>query len=151
MRLASIAALGFAVLGASAALAQSPTNADGTPRQRPTNADSSKSGKQAPAAKTTPLPTQQTATKPVVTPPVTRPVVVAKPIVITQPPHQAYTRDNHPYARHQHDNCQEKAFRLHRFERRAAEDGRISRSERSEIRALQYDLDRTCGRFRWNR
>jgi hypothetical protein len=54
----------------------------------------------------------------------------------------------YPYARHHHHVCQQKAIRLHQYERRAARDGRISHSERDVIRALQRDLDRTCGGFR---
>jgi hypothetical protein len=40
------------------------------------------------------------------------------------------------------------AQRLHDFERRAARDGRIDRSERQIIRDLERDLDRSCGRYR---
>lgn len=55
---------------------------------------------------------------------------------------------SHPYAQRHHHSCQEKAFRLHQYERRAARDGRISHSEREVIRALQHDLNRSCGGFR---
>lgn len=55
----------------------------------------------------------------------------------------------HPYARHHHEVCHRKAWRLHQYERYAASDGRISWRERREINQLRYDLDRTCGRYRW--
>ena len=60
-----------------------------------------------------------------------------------------WSRDSHPYAQRHHSVCQDKAFRLHQFERRAASDGRLSFWERRAMAALQRDLDRTCGRFRW--
>ena len=60
-----------------------------------------------------------------------------------------WSRAEHPYAQHHHSICQEKAIRLHDYERRAASDGRIDRHERHTIQALQHDLDRTCGRYRW--
>lgn len=56
--------------------------------------------------------------------------------------------NTYPYARHHHHSCQEKAMRLHQYERRAARDGRISHSEREVIRALQHDLNRSCGGYR---
>lgn len=59
-----------------------------------------------------------------------------------------YHRDHHPYAHHHHHSCQEKAHRLHQYERRAARDGHIDRHERETIHALHRDLDRTCGRYR---
>ena len=60
-----------------------------------------------------------------------------------------WARDRHPYAQRHHATCQEKAFRLNGFERRAGADGRLDRRERWIMRDLQRDLDRTCGRFRW--
>jgi hypothetical protein len=57
-------------------------------------------------------------------------------------------RDHHPYHARHHNVCQEKAIRLHDYERRAARDGRVDRRERETIHALQRDLDRTCGRYR---
>lgn len=60
-----------------------------------------------------------------------------------------WARDSHPYAQRHHRVCQDKAFRLHDFERRAARDGHVSFRERRIMRELRYDLDRTCGRFRW--
>ena len=60
-------------------------------------------------------------------------------------PHRA---DIHPYAARHHSVCQSKAIRLHDYERRAARDGRVDRRERETIRALERDLDSTCGRFR---
>jgi hypothetical protein len=55
---------------------------------------------------------------------------------------------SYPYAQRHHHSCQEKAHRLHQYERRAARDGRVSHSERDVIRALHRDLDRSCGGFR---
>ena len=49
-----------------------------------------------------------------------------------------------------HDWCLDKARRLHDYERRAAGDGHLSRGERVTIAALRADLDRSCGRGRWN-
>ena len=60
-----------------------------------------------------------------------------------------YARDMHPYAQRHHNVCQMKAMRLHGYEQRALRnDGRLDRRERETIRALQRDLDRTCGRYR---
>ena len=134
------------------ALAQTATNPDGTPRQRPTATDATKTGKSGAATKSvTTTPAPKTTPTPAPTPPkATPPPVTSKPVVLTQPPRKDWAKDDHPYAKHRHGECQEKSFRLHNFERRAAEDGRISRSERATIRALQQDLDRSCGRFRWN-
>ena len=158
MKLASLAAVSFVVLGTAMALAQTATNPDGTPRQRPASTDASKAGKSTTTTKspaTTPAPAAA-APKPTATPAAAPakpapPPVTAKPIVQSQPPHTTWKGDDHPYAKHRHNECQEKAFRLHNYERRAAEDGRITRSERATIRSLQHDLDRSCGRFRWNR
>jgi len=60
----------------------------------------------------------------------------------------AWVEGRYPYARHHHSVCQDKAARLHAFERRAASDGRITRREREIMHDLQRDLDRTCGGFR---
>ena len=57
-------------------------------------------------------------------------------------------RDHHPYHARHHSTCQEKAIRLHSYERRAGRDGHIDRHERHVIHELQRDLDRTCGRYR---
>ncbi len=59
-----------------------------------------------------------------------------------------YNRGVHPYESRHHAVCQEKARRLHDYERRAARDGRVNHRERDTIRALERDLDRTCGRYR---
>ena len=59
-----------------------------------------------------------------------------------------YDRSIHPYEGRHHRECQEKSFRLHQFERRAAADGRLDRRERAIIRDLERDLARTCGGFR---
>jgi len=60
-----------------------------------------------------------------------------------------WARGDHPYEQRHHRECQDKAYRLHSYERRAASDGRISPRERDIIRALERDLRRTCGGFRW--
>lgn len=65
------------------------------------------------------------------------------------PPAPVWRQDFHPYARRHHDVCHRKAWRLREYERFAASDGRIGRREQREIVALRYDLDRTCGRWRW--
>lgn len=59
-----------------------------------------------------------------------------------------WSRGNHPYAERHHATCQDKAFRLHNYERRSGRDGHIDRRERMTIEALRRDLDRSCGRFR---
>lgn len=63
--------------------------------------------------------------------------------------HDRWRIDIHPYAERHHFTCQDKARRLWAFERRATSDHRLSFWERRELAALQRDLDRTCGRFRW--
>lgn len=55
---------------------------------------------------------------------------------------------SYPYAQRHHHSCQEKAHRLFQYERRAGRDGRISHSEREVIRALERDLNRSCGGYR---
>ena len=65
------------------------------------------------------------------------------------PPRPIWTPGMHPYAQRHHDICHRKAWRLHQFERYAVSDGRVSRREQIEINQLRYDLDRTCGRYRW--
>jgi hypothetical protein len=64
------------------------------------------------------------------------------------PPPPGYDRSIHPYEGRHHRVCQEKSFRLHQFERRAASDGRLDRRERAIIRDLERDLARTCGGHR---
>ena len=59
-----------------------------------------------------------------------------------------YDRSIHPSEGRHHRECQDKSFRLHQFERRAASDGRVDRRERMVIRALERDLARTCGGYR---
>ena len=59
-----------------------------------------------------------------------------------------WRQDLHPYEARHHHMCQEKAMRLHNYERRAARDGRLDRRERATIEALERDLNRTCGGFR---
>lgn len=73
-------------------------------------------------------------------------LVVAGTAVASADP---WDRGRHPYARHHHGVCQDKAHRLHAFERRASSDGRLSHRERDIMRALERDLDSTCGRYRW--
>ena len=68
---------------------------------------------------------------------------------VSAQPYPGWRRDWHPYPQRYHSVCQDKAFRLHNFERRAASDGRISYNERQTIFSLKRDLDRTCGRYRW--
>ena len=62
---------------------------------------------------------------------------------------RSWSKGEHPYAERHHRICQEKAWRLHGFERRARSDGELSWRERRIIRSLRADLDSTCGRFRW--
>ena len=59
-----------------------------------------------------------------------------------------FRRDFHPYEARRHDVCQSKAIRLHSYENRSARDGVITWNERRTIRALQRDLDQSCGRYR---
>ncbi len=68
-----------------------------------------------------------------------------------QPPPPRWERNAFPYEARRHDICQRKAWRLREFERFAASDGRLSGRERRELDALRFDLDRSCGRFRWGR
>lgn len=72
-------------------------------------------------------------------------VAAASPMATAEP----WRKDHHPYAERHHSVCQEKAHRLHAFERRASADGHLSRGERAIMRDLERDLDATCGRFRW--
>jgi hypothetical protein len=60
-----------------------------------------------------------------------------------------YERGRFPYQERNHSMCQDKAQRLHRFENRAASDGRLDWRERRMIERLRYDLRSTCGGFRW--
>ena len=60
-----------------------------------------------------------------------------------------WVRGQYPYAQRYHNVCQDKAQRLHAFESRAMADRQLTFQERREIRFLQRDLDRTCGRYRW--
>ncbi len=62
---------------------------------------------------------------------------------------ERWHKDRFPYAERHHAMCQDKAQRLWRFERRATSDGHLSHREREMMRALQRDLDASCGRFRW--
>jgi hypothetical protein len=65
---------------------------------------------------------------------------------------QGWNRDSHPYAQRNHGVCQSKAIRLNQYENRALRnDGRLDRRERATIESLKNDLDRTCGRYRYNR
>ncbi len=60
-----------------------------------------------------------------------------------------YTPGQHTYERRNHRECEDKAYRLHQFERRAASDGRIDRRERAIIAQLERDLRITCGGHRY--
>lgn len=60
-----------------------------------------------------------------------------------------WARDRYPYAERHHRICQDKAWRLYSYERRAASDGFLTPRERFIMRELRFDLDRTCGRWRW--
>lgn len=55
--------------------------------------------------------------------------------------------DSLPYAKRLHHSCQDKATRLQQLER-AARDGRVSDSDRETMRALEHDLNRSCGGYR---
>lgn len=111
-----------------------------------------------PVARPQPGPTY----RPAPPPPISRPVPgyrpppppVARPrppvIIYTPPPSLPLWRPGfHPYEARYHDTCQRKAWRLRWFERRAADDGYLSWSERQELSALRRDLRRTCGDWRW--
>ena len=76
-------------------------------------------------------------------------IVVGATSAAAQYAPRPWTRDAHPYAQRHHGVCQKKAWDLNQYERRAASDGRITGYERRNIAALQRDLDRTCGRYRW--
>lgn len=65
------------------------------------------------------------------------------------PPRPVWVPNQFPYAARYHDVCMTKAWRLREYERYAAADGRLSWRERRELNSLRYDLDRTCGKFRW--
>lgn len=60
-----------------------------------------------------------------------------------------WSRGRFPYEERHHHVCQDKAHRLHDFERRARADGHVSHREREIMRELEIDLDRSCGRYRW--
>lgn len=51
--------------------------------------------------------------------------------------------------RRAYDWCQAKAARLHEFEFRAQQDGRVSRDEMRISRSLRADLANSCGGGRW--
>lgn len=59
-----------------------------------------------------------------------------------------WQRGVHPYEARHHSVCQDKAQRLHSYERRAASDGRLSWRERRIVDSLRSDLRRTCGGWR---
>ena len=61
-----------------------------------------------------------------------------------------WARGQYPYAQRHHNVCQNKAQRLHAFENRASADRQVTFQERRTIRALQRDLNSTCGRYRWH-
>jgi hypothetical protein len=61
-----------------------------------------------------------------------------------------WSKDSHSYPQSRHRTCQQKAWNLHNYEKRAASDGRVDRRERDIIRGLERDLNSSCGRHRWN-
>ena len=65
-------------------------------------------------------------------------------------PVPAWEKGKFPYAQSRHNACFAKAQRLRAYEARATADHRLTRSERNTIASLKSDLDRTCGKFRWN-
>lgn len=65
-------------------------------------------------------------------------------------PVPAWEQGKFPYAKARHNVCFAKAQRLRAYEARATADHRLTRSERNTIASLKRDLDRTCGKFRWN-
>jgi hypothetical protein len=76
-------------------------------------------------------------------------VVVGATSASAQFARSPWRQGEHPYAERRHKACQDKAWRLREFDRRAAADGRVSPRERRIHDALRADLDRTCGGFRW--
>ena len=64
-------------------------------------------------------------------------------------PVPSWEKDKYPYAKKHHAVCIDKSRRLHGYEARAKADGKLTRSERNRMAALQRDLDRTCGKYRW--
>jgi hypothetical protein len=131
MKTVVLAATALLLAGSFTAEAQRPTNPDGTPANR--SGTSSR---------------QPTAPAVVVAPrPAPPPVKVFVPVPV--PPAVRYNKSEHRYSQRHHGVCQEKAHRLHSFERHAADDGYLSGRERRTIAALKSDLDRTCGGHRW--
>lgn len=78
-----------------------------------------------------------------------RPHVPPPRVFAPLPPAPIWSHGAYPYARTYHGVCHRKAWRLREYERFAASDYRISPREHREIAALRYDLDSTCGRWRW--
>jgi hypothetical protein len=60
-----------------------------------------------------------------------------------------YVPGQHSYERRHHRVCEDKAIRLHQFERRAGADGRIDRREARIMEELRRDLRITCGGHRY--
>ncbi len=76
-------------------------------------------------------------------PPVYRePRYVGPPVVVGQPPSWRHGRA--------YNWCQARAQRLHEFEFRMQQDGRVSRDEARIARSLRADLAANCGGGRWN-
>lgn len=138
-----LAATALMLAGSFAAEAQRATNPDGTPAVR--SGAGTRFGGGKPAA-STPAPAPVVIVKPA---PAPAPVKVFVPVAA--PPVVAWNRGEHRYSQRNHRVCQEKAHRLHSFERHAADDGYLSGRERRTIAALKSDLARTCGGHRWNR
>ncbi|MFM2422460.1 MAG: hypothetical protein RL291_990 [Pseudomonadota bacterium] len=89
-----------------------------------------------------------------------RPVVVQQRPVIVQrsrpviayappPPPPVWSRSAYPYEQRFHSTCQQKAWRLRWYERRASADGVFTYREQAELRGLRRDLRVTCGGWRW--
>jgi hypothetical protein len=82
--------------------------------------------------------------------PAPAPVIVKKvfvPVVVPSVP--TWNKSEHRYSERRHGMCQEKAHRLHSYERHAADDGYLSGRERRNIDALKRDLATSCGGHRW--
>jgi hypothetical protein len=60
-----------------------------------------------------------------------------------------WKQSEYGHSRWRHRACVEKAWRLREFDRHAASDGWFSPREKRTHDSLKYDLDRTCGGFRW--
>jgi hypothetical protein len=165
----TIMTVGLLMLGVASAVAQAPDVTSGGERRRPDGEFRRPQTQPQPQRPTT-QPTQPTVrvqptTRPQPPPPVVRvqptyrpepPRVVRErpsyrpPVVfVPAPSYQTWNRSSYPYEARYHDSCQQKAWRLRWFERRASEDGVLTWREQNELRGLRRDLRRTCGDHRW--